>query len=1024
MSRITLMKIIVLFTILCALPCYSIDYPQYPADEIPNLSLTPPLTNFVLPFPSVPYNNYNVSSFVEPSSGLHVFSATSYPNGPIILRLVRSGADNCSEPYLYLRLIYPNEKILNIDTNNSNITAIPTFNFCPISTNPPRDLIRIFPLSYNHTMIAFLQINNGTGPETHEEIGKFIDWEGNVIQELSLGFINFTTNDASSLGTLVVDSSLRYGFIWVNRVSQNASIRWRKYSITDQRNVSIASNSSFPIVPTHQYKIIATIDGGYCFVMTGPSVNSNTFFIDAYWMASVVFIRPSPSYYTTQPSLIYQYMSQAISMNIETCDNTYYEPGLACVFSIKSNISNTPTRYVRVAFYSSGGVKNATTLSITDTTFNIDTMYQLWSGGYLLVVRWQPNINNTFTGYIYDLQGNYFNIWDSPSLPGNLVIPNGVFTNNTVWMFSDVNSATPNTSNWTLTTTVAKKFVTLDHVPENLDINITFPNITEAYSDTELAINMTFYSQIALSVNNITIYQDSGKDLIPRLYYNAQNNSNKFNISSDFKVISITILSSTFASPQSQYYIVMDNNFLKDYISNEPLPGANWSFTTGAKPEQDLGGAEYALARLNTNESFKFNNLSKSGRSDYLKNLAKELSHLVPIDPSNLVAVNQFQWDKDANNLQILLKFQILPGNDSVNDLTVLKVIETLDDLITNRDVTWISNSNLSSNLDSQYGFMHKIVPLGFNIIISFFLLIHELSQDTEFYEWFRTYHNVAAISTLCSGIDINILTLITSKLANSPLFKAPLSQSSKDWISRVSCTNFFIEDAPQLVIQIYYIIWSVNYDIIPFISLVTSALLFSCIVIGRIYKCLNRKETPNYSTIETSFHDHHDESSSKYSHESIEYIQSSPNVVPETRVSPPGHVWIPNFANHGIPRTHSERINLPLAPLGRHNKVSAMPIEKPQIITTNENIENIESISGTPGITITHIDGERNGGEFEDGNVNSKSYKYNNGNYGLLNYKAADSNDEEFEQEDLDIRHKYHNNSRYNQLSNNAMDS
>ncbi|CAG8622290.1 17998_t:CDS:2 [Dentiscutata erythropus] len=116
------------------------------------------------------------------SSGLHIFNAASYPNGPIILRLIRDGENNSYEPYLHLRLIYPNIMAINISTNNINITAIPTFNFCPIATNPPRDLIRIFPLSYNHTMIAFLQNNTEYGPETHEEIGKFIDWSGNVIQ--------------------------------------------------------------------------------------------------------------------------------------------------------------------------------------------------------------------------------------------------------------------------------------------------------------------------------------------------------------------------------------------------------------------------------------------------------------------------------------------------------------------------------------------------------------------------------------------------------------------------------------------------------------------------------------------------------------------------------------------------------------------------------------------------------------------------------------------------------------------------
>ncbi|CAG8786940.1 21891_t:CDS:2, partial [Gigaspora rosea] len=335
--------------------------------------------------------------------------------------------------------------------------------------------------------------------------------------------------DTSSLGTLVVDSSQRYGFIWINRVSQKEYIRWQKYSISYPRIVNFTNGGNFSINPSHQYKIIATIDGGYCFVMAGPSGNNNSSFTDAQWVASAVFIRPS--YYTTQPSLTYQYMLQAISMNIETCDNTYYEPGLA------------------------------STLNISDTNFIVDTIYQLWSGGYLLVVRWQPN--NTFTGYIYDPQGNYSSIWNGPSLFGNLVIPHGVFTNNTVWMFSDVTSTTPDTSSWELMTTIATKFVTLDHVPDNLNINITFPNTTEHhYEDKELpAINMTFYNQIALSARNISIYQDSGRDLVL----------------------------STFASPNSQYYVVMDNNFVKDFMSNEPLSGANWSFSTGPKSDEYLG---------------------------------------------------------------------------------------------------------------------------------------------------------------------------------------------------------------------------------------------------------------------------------------------------------------------------------------------------------------------------------------------------------------------------------------------------
>ncbi|RIB25737.1 kinase-like domain-containing protein [Gigaspora rosea] len=320
-------------------------------------------------------------------------------------------------------------------------------------------------------------------------------------------------------------------------------------------------------------------------------------------------------------------MSQAVSINIETCDVTYYDPGLACIFSIKA--SNTSNTFSKVSFFSSGIVKESTIMNINDTAFNVDKIYQLWSGGFLLIVRLKTN--NIFTGYIYDIQGNIFNIWDSPPILGNLVIPNGVFFNNTVWMFSDANSTIPNTSNWTLTTTIVKKFVDLDS-----------------------------------------------------------------------KTISIKVLSSTFASSQSRYYVVMDNNFIKDLISGEPLSGARWSLTTDV---------EYALVRLNKGETSYFYSLSKIKRLDFLEQLKYELAYSVPLNPSNIVASSLFEWDHPVNN-QILLEFQILPGSDRIKNLTVLNVVKVLNDLITNRDVTMISKLEKISKLDDQYGF--RLESIGF----------------------------------------------------------------------------------------------------------------------------------------------------------------------------------------------------------------------------------------------------------------------------------------------------------------------
>ncbi|KAF0525315.1 hypothetical protein F8M41_014650 [Gigaspora margarita] len=122
------------------------------------------------------------------------------------------------------------------------------------------------------------------------------------------------------------------------------------------------------------------------------------------------------------------------------------------------------------------------------------------------------------------------------------------------------------------------------------------------------------------------------------------------------------------------------------------------------------------------NESSYFSNLSKSNRSDYLNQLNNELEHSVPIDPSNIIAISQYQWDSDANSLQILLKLQILPGNNSIKDLIAMKVIETLNDLITNRDATMISKSPKSSN----YGFNFKSKILIYKVLSIVFYCIKQ----------------------------------------------------------------------------------------------------------------------------------------------------------------------------------------------------------------------------------------------------------------------------------------------------------
>ena len=93
-------------------------------------------------------------------------------------------------------------------------------------------------------------------------------------------------------------------------------------------------------------------------------------------------------------------------------------------------------------------------------------------------------------------------------------------------------------------------------------------------------ISITFNSPVALSLNNISIFQANQTQDILRQRTSATN-SEFVRLSDDGLTISVTVLSSTF-NMQEQYYILMDDNFVKNGANNEPKIGIKknkWSFT-------------------------------------------------------------------------------------------------------------------------------------------------------------------------------------------------------------------------------------------------------------------------------------------------------------------------------------------------------------------------------------------------------------------------------------------------------------
>jgi len=127
-------------------------------------------------------------------------------------------------------------------------------------------------------------------------------------------------------------------------------------------------------------------------------------------------------------------------------------------------------------------------------------------------------------------------------------------------------------------------------------------------------------------------------------------------------------------------------------------------------------------------------------------------------------------------------------------------------------------------------------IPMATNSIMSMIIILQEITRNESFYEWFKRNTNIAALFTILAGADLEVLKTLSSQVAGIMLFNAPMSEKSRSHIFWGSLVGLFIEDIPQFVIQIFYVKFTVTYDIIPFLTLLTSTIILTTNIVSKIY--------------------------------------------------------------------------------------------------------------------------------------------------------------------------------------------
>ena len=97
---------------------------------------------------------------------------------------------------------------------------------------------------------------------------------------------------------------------------------------------------------------------------------------------------------------------------------------------------------------------------------------------------------------------------------------------------------------------------------------------------------------------------------------------------------------------------------------------------------------------------------------------------------------------------------------------------------------------------------MFFATPIAINTALVFYILAQE-NIKPKFYKWFIKNGNVAGVFTVLAIADIKALNILQSNFACHRYFKAPFSDSAQSKIFWINFLSIFIEDMPQVIIQV-----------------------------------------------------------------------------------------------------------------------------------------------------------------------------------------------------------------------------
>ncbi|CAJ0891864.1 4292_t:CDS:2 [Entrophospora sp. SA101] len=675
------------------------------------------------------------------NNGLKVVDGINYQDGTILLRLLNP-LNYCNENTIYLRLVHTNETVTTLNLNNLNI---PWENFCyklALVANSKQssggsssgDSITINAIAYKYILINYF-CNRSI---SNKVCGDVVTWTGELVSNIE--FENVCDD------SIIIQSHKKDdGFLRVCYVKDTKEIIWTKYSVPNISTGTILETSTGKLTDITNFnpnitKFFSREDGSYamvtCTTDTKTTTDSNQFTGD--WTIAVTFLSVDDSLQPTGPFELYKSKTNGNGsidiVNIHRCDLAYYFSGYSCLITI---VRSTNISFIDIDFTSSGNLYSVTPefsiAQVSNTTTTIWDVQTLYYGGYVILVETVPTGN--VDGHICSNNGTYFGNWSFSSQYQYTNKIAGVLPDNTLWT---IPKQPTDDYSWTcLLTDALTNYSTVQGNNGSFNTISGFPGGPGGYgSDSILStvpeknssiisantdsITITYTKSVKKSSGNINIYQLRSSTNI-----NINNNDDYYDESEDLlrqscsgqsdyvqiegNTVQVKVLKSTFNSPGSEYYVTIEDDFVKDSVTNQNL--------FGIKPK---------IWDFNTEGTTYYTSLSINDQLDFVGKLSNELSNALPCDIARIKISTKYQYshnnhDSINDNLskiifknyemnittnstdQIFMRIDI-EGTSSITELSAIQLASDLNELIINKNATLLSKGLYTNLIDSGYG--------------------------------------------------------------------------------------------------------------------------------------------------------------------------------------------------------------------------------------------------------------------------------------------------------------------------------